>query len=306
MKTMFGRFDQSLAFVTVAERGSFTRAAEKLGCSKAHVSEQVAELEKALGVQLLHRTTRRLALTEAGRLYLEYCRQLREMLLEAERAVSATTTEVEGRLRVTAPTTLGETFLPELVLEFQALYPHVEVELDLSVVRRDLVGEGYDVALRTTRALEEHLVARPLGVVREVVVASPSFVAAHGPLDTPAALERVPCIHNPHFRDDALWLFEREGRTETATVGGRLRISLYSAIRRVALAGAGVVRLPLFLVREDLESGALVRLCPGYELVAMPLYLLYPARRHQPLRTRVFIDFLLRWFEVPERRALLT
>ncbi|WP_257457986.1 LysR family transcriptional regulator [Archangium lipolyticum] len=306
MKTMLGRFDQSLAFVTVAELGSFTRAAEKLGCSKAHASEQVAELERALGVQLLHRTTRRLTLTEAGRLYLEYCRQLREVLLEAERAVSATTSEVGGRLRITAPTSFGEIFLPELVLAFQGAYPNVEVEIDLSVLRRDLVADGYDVALRTTRALEEHLVARPLGVVREVVVASPAFLAAHGPLDTPSALARVPCILNPHFRDDALWLFERDGRTETATVGGRLRINLYSAIRRAALAGAGVVRLPLFQVREDLESGALVRLCPGYELVAMPLYLLYPSRRHLPLRTRVFIDFLLRWFEAPERRALLT
>jgi DNA-binding transcriptional LysR family regulator len=306
METMFGRFDQSLAFVTVTELGSFTRAAERLGCSKAHVSEQVAELEKALGVQLLHRTTRRLTLTEAGRLYLEYCRQLREVLLEAERAVSATTSEVGGRLRVTAPASFGENFLPDLVLAFQGTYPNVEVEIDLSVVRRDLVGDGYDVALRTTRALEEHLVARPLGVVREVAVASPSFLAAHGPLDTPAALERVPCILNLHFRDDALWLFERDGRTETATVGGRLRINAYGAIRRAVLVGAGAARLPLFQVREDLESGALVRLCPGYELVTMPLYLLYPSRRHQPLRTRVFIDFLLRWFEAPERRELLT
>ncbi|GAP66748.1 LysR family transcriptional regulator [Mizugakiibacter sediminis] len=306
MKTILGRFDQALAFATVAELGSFTRAAERLGLSKAHVSEQVSALEAALGVQLLHRTTRRLALTETGRIYLDYCRQLRDTLQDAERAVSAASSEVGGRVRMTAPTSFGDIFLPDMIIAFRRVYPAVEVDLDLSIVKHDLVAEGYDLALRNTRVPEEHLVARPLGVIREVAVASPAFLAAHGPLDTPERIAAVPCVINSNFRDDQRWPFVRGGRTRAVRVDGPLRVNFYSAIRRAALVGAGVARLPLYMVRDDLAAGALLRVCAGWELEALPLYLLQPQRRHQPLRTRVFRDFLLRWFEAPERRELFT
>lgn len=305
METIKGRLEQALIFVEVAEAGGFTKAASKLGRSKAHVSKQVAELERALGVALLHRTTRRLSLTETGRLYLEYCRQLKETLLDAERAVSAVRTEVAGRLRLTGPTSLGEVFLTDLVLEFQRRNPAVAIELDLSVARRDLAAEGYDAAIRASRAVEGDLVARPLGVMREVAVASPALLSRLGPLDEPADLGRAPCAINSQFSDDRHWVFERGGASRAVSVAGPLTANYYPVFRRVALSGAAVARLPLCLVRDELSDGRLVRVCAAYELLSLPLYLLYPARRNPPRRVRAFIDFALEWFAQPERRALL-
>ncbi|HET7843455.1 MAG TPA: substrate binding domain-containing protein, partial [Xanthomonadales bacterium] len=135
-------------------------------------------------------------------------------------------------------------------------------------------------------------------------VASPAFVAGRT-FASPASLVGVAAVHNSSFRDDPHWAFERDGRSESVSLAARLSVNSYRAIRQAALAGAGVVRLPLYMVRDELERGALVRVCAGWELVPTPLYVVYPQRRHQPLRTRVFLEFLLRWFEQPERKALL-
>jgi DNA-binding transcriptional LysR family regulator len=244
-------------------------------------------------------------LTDTGRLYLEYCRQLRETLVDAERAVSAVRTEVAGRLRVTGPTSLGEVFLTDLVLEFQRRHPAVAVELDLSVTRRDLAADGYDAAIRATRAVEGDLVARPLGVMREVVVASPAFLSRVGRLDEPEDLSRVPCAINSQFSDDRHWVFERGGAARAVSVAGPLTANYYPVFRRAALTGAAAARLPLCLVRDELLDGRLARVCAGYELLSLPLYLLYPARKNPPRRARAFIDFALEWFARPEQRALL-
>jgi DNA-binding transcriptional LysR family regulator len=301
MKTLIGRSDQALVFAAVAEEGSFTRAAARLGCSKAHISTQLSALEAALGVQLLHRTTRRLSLTDAGRLYLGYAQQLRGMLDDAERAVSATRSEVAGRLRITGPTSFGEMVLPELILAFRRAWPAVEVDIDLSVQRRDLTADGFDVAFRSTRALEDHLVARPLGVLRELALGSPELLRGQA-IESPADLARVPCIVNSHFGDDEHWLFVRDGESSTVSVRAALRVNAYAAVRRFALLGAGAVRLPRYLVEDDLATGRLLPLCPAWELPATPLYVLYPGHRHLPLRTRVFVDFVVGWFDDAARR----
>lgn len=291
-----------LCFLAVAEAGSLTAAAERLGCSKAHVSAELAALERALGAQLLLRTTRRQSLTESGRIYLDYARNLRDTLGEADGAVSALRSEVSGKLRITAPTSFGDSFLAPLVLSFQRRHVGIEVDLDLSVIRRDLVADGYDLAFRSSRTVDEHLVARPLGVIREVLVAAPEVLVAHSSPRTPDDLTALPCVINSHFRDDHLWTLERGGMTHTVAVGGRISINHFGGLRRAALYGAGVVRLPLYLLAEDIAAGRLVRVLPDWEPVPTPLYLVHPARRHQPLRTRVFIDFVLGWFQQEGQR----
>lgn len=305
MKTIAARYEQALCFAAVAEAASFTRAAEALGRSKAHVSKRVSDLEQALGVQLLLRTTRRLALTEAGQTYLEYCRQLRETLVEGERAVSAARAEVGGTLRLTAPTSFGDIFLAELLLAFQAAHPALRIELDVSIQRRDLIGEQYDFAFRTTRVLEERLVARAIGSSHDAVVAAPKYLAAHPPLRAPADLAGLDCLLNTHFRDDPEWLFSREGRIETVRVSGRFAVNSYGLIRVAALLGGGVARLPRFMIDPDLLSGRLVEVLGDYRLTPTPIYLVYPQRRHMPHRNRVFRDFVVEWFAQPERAALL-
>ena len=306
METIPARFDQAICFAMVAERGSFTQAAVALDRSKAHVSKQVSALEKALGVQLLMRTTRRLVLTDAGLTYLEYCRQLRDNLLEGERAVSAVREEAVGTLRLTAPTAFGDAFLLDLLMEFQARHPAVRIELDLSVVRRDLVGDGIDFAIRTPRTIEGHLVATALGAVRDVMVASPSFLARHASLDSPADLLRVPCLTNANFRDDDEWLLHCDGASIAVHVAGLFSANHFGILRSAAIAGVGIARLPRYVIAGALADGRLCRVLPNHEFTPTPVYLVYPHRRHLPYRNRVFRDFVVGWFADPARAALLS
>lgn len=301
---MAARFEQARVFAEVAERGSFTRAAERLGCSKAHASATVSALEAALGVQLLHRTTRRIDLTSAGRAYLDYCRQLRDTLIEAEHAVSAVNRDVAGTLRLTMPSSFGEVFFADLARDFLREHPKVRLDADVSVVRRDLAGGGFDCAVRATRAVDAHLVARPLGVLREVAVATPRLLAAHAVPQRPEDLAALPTLVNSNFADDAHWVFSRGGGDSVGvSPSGPAAVNAFSAVKRAALADLGLARLPLFLVHEELARGDLVRLLPEWELVPTPLWLVYPQQRQRPLRARVFIEFLLRWIAAPPRTA---
>lgn len=295
METISSRFPQALALLTVADAGSFTRAAERLGVSKAQVSKQVTALEAALGVKLLHRTTRRVALTEAGRLYLEHARQARDALDEADRAVSAARTEVEGLIRLTAPTSLGDGFLVDLLADFRAQYPAVRFDVDLSITTRDLVAEGFDFAIRMARTLDPNLVARPLGVVREAIVASPAYLAVHAPdgVKEPNDLSRLEALRNRSFRDEGRWLLQRGEETIAVPVQGGLAINHFIGLRRAAVLGLGVVRLPRYLLGDELKRGTLVELLPDWQLPATPISLVYPGREHMPMRARVFRDFVV-------------
>ena len=300
---MAARFEQARVFAEVAEQASFTRAAERLGCSKAHASATVSALEAALGVQLLHRTTRRIDLTAAGRAYLDYCRQLRDTLIEAEHAVSAVGGEVAGTLRLTMPSSFGEVFLADIAREFLREYPGVRLEADVSVARRDLAADGYDCAVRATRAVDPSLVARPLGVLREAAVATPRLLAQYEVPQVPQDLARLPALRNSNFADDAHWVFARGGESIGVSPPGALAVNAFSAVKRAALADLGTARLPLFLVHQELARGELLRVLPDWELVPTPLWLVYPQQRQRPLRSRVFIEFLLRWVAQPSRAA---
>lgn len=294
-----------MVFLAVADAMSFTAAAERLGCSKAQVSKQVAALERKLGVPLLFRTTRRLSLTEAGTIYLGYCRTLQETLGQAEQAVSMTHSQMRGPIRISAPTSFGEVFLAELMLAFTQLHPAIRLELDVSTARRDLVGEGFDLAIRSSRTPDEDLVARPLGMIRERVLASPTFLERYPAPNQPEELKAIPCLVNTHFRDDQHWLFLRGDASWPVTVNGAIAANQYSVLKRLCLAGAGLVRLPLYLVEPELATGQLVTVLSDYELPAAPVFLVYPQSRHRPHRVQVFIDFLVAWFSAPERRASL-
>jgi len=307
METISSRFDQALGLLTVVESGSFTRAAERLGVSKAHVSKQVQELEAALGVRLLHRTTRRIALTDAGRLYLDYARQARELLGDGERAVSAVRTEVDGLLRITAPTSFGDAFLVDLLADFRAHHPQVRFDVDLSIGQRDLIGEGFDFAFRMARTLDPSLVARGIGVVRELIVASPDFLACHASqgITEPKQLGTLETLRNRSFRDDGQWTLQRGDDSVTVPMQGSLAINHFIGMRRAALRGIGVARLPRYLVVDELRSGRLVELLPEWRLPVTPVALVYPSREHLPQRARVFRDFVVEWFDDPGHSELL-
>lgn len=299
METTNHRFPQALALLTVVETGSFTRAAERLGVSKAQVSKQVSALEAGLGVKLLHRTTRRVGLTEAGQLYLDYARQARDALDDADRAVSAVRTEVDGLIRLTAPTSLGDGFLMDLLADFRAVYPAVRFDVDLSIAARDLIGGGFDFAIRMARTIDPSLVARPLGLMRETIVASPAYLATHAPdgVREPAQLSALQALRNNHFNDEGQWLLQRGTESITVPIQGSLAINHFIGLRRAAMLGQGIARLPRYLVRDELARNGLVEVLPGWQLPAMPVALVYPSREHLPERARVFRDFVLGWFQ---------
>ena len=297
METNGTRYSQALALLAVVESGGFTRAADRLGLSKAQVSKQVGALEAALGVKLLHRTTRRVAPTDAGQQYLAYAREARQSLDEAERAVSALRTTVDGLIRLTAPTSLGDGFLLDLLADFRARHPAVRFDVDLSIATRDLVGEHYDFAIRMARTLDPSLVARPLGVLREAIVAAPAYLAREAPrgIDAPDRLSGLQALRNNHFRDEGQWLLSRDGQSVAVPIQGELAINSYLGIRRAALRGQGIARLPRYLVREELAHGGLVELLPGWELPTTPVALVYPSRQYLPQRAQAFRDFVLDW-----------
>jgi len=307
METVPGRFEQVLALLTVVDAGGFTAAAARLGVSKAFVSKQVSTLEAALGVRLLQRTTRRVAPTEAGRLYLDYVRQARGLLEDGERAVSAVRTQVDGVLRITAPTSFGDGLIVDLVAAFRAVHPEVRFDIDLSIGTRDLIADGYDFALRMSRTLDPSLIARPVGAVRERIIASPSLVARCAPqgVHQPRQLEAFEVLRNNHFRDEGQWVLDRDGERAQVPVRGSLAINSYMGMRRAAIQGLGVARLPGYLVAEHVAAGDLVELLPDWRLPSTPLSLVYPSREHLPLRSRLFRDFAIEWLTDSRRAALL-
>jgi DNA-binding transcriptional LysR family regulator len=294
-----------LCFAAVADRGSFTAAAAALGCSKAHVSRQVAELERALGAQLLLRTTRRLSLTPLGHRYAEQAARLRAVYDEAQQLIAAERDEVRGLLRITSATTFGEVFLVDLIHAFQQQYPQVEVELDTSIQTHDLLDGRYDFAFRLSRTLDERLVARAIGLAREVPVAAPALLAAFGAPRRPTDLASLPALRNSHFRDDPEWVFVRGRESETVRLRSPLAINNFNALLRAAERGVAIARLPQYLVREAVDAGRLQRLLPDWDLAQQPIYLVHPQRRHPTRLQAAFRAFVLAWFAAPERQARL-
>lgn len=274
------------AFVRVAEVGSFAEAARRWGRSKASVSAYVAQLEDHLGVRLLHRTTRRVSLTDTGAGHLERCRELLAQLADAEDEARAEASALRGTLRVTAPGGLVARHQSALVGDFLARWPDITLDLMLTNRMVDLVAERIDVALRLTEPADSTLVARRLAPAPLVVVASPGFLAGHGRLDAPADLAGVPCLRDTNFGFDPQWPF-REG---SVRVSGPLAADSPLVVRAMALAGHGVALSPRLLVADDLAAGALVELFPGEVDVGWSIWAVTSQRRRLPARARVFIE----------------
>lgn len=290
-------------FSCVAALGSFTLAAEALGCSKSYASKQVSQLENLLGVQLLFRTTRKLNLTEAGRVYLSHCQSWQAQVSAAQQAVLALREEVAGLLRITVPTSFGGVFMTGVLMALRQRYPLLEVELDVSREPRDLEADGYDLAVRTGHLGHERLVSKPLVVSPICLVASPERIAMSPALQVPADLAGWSCLANYHFRDPCHWPFSRGNELHAVDVKAALRISDYGLLRNLALAGAGAACLPRYLIAADLAGGQLQSLLPDFSLPAQLLYLVYPQRLPQPAKVRVLIDFLTDWFADPHHES---
>ncbi|AMC36145.1 LysR family transcriptional regulator [Janthinobacterium sp. B9-8] len=296
METISQQVIWANTFTCVAEQGSFTRAAEILGCSKSYASKQVSQLENLLGVDLFFRTTRKLNLTEAGKVYLVHCQSWQAQVSAARQAVLVLREEVAGLLRITVPTSFGGVFMSQILIALREQYPRLEVELDVSREPRDLEADGYDLAVRSGYLGHERLVSKPLVSAQLCLVASPTCIASSPELVSPSDLLTWPCLANSHFRDPCHWVFNRGKELHSVDIKAELRISDYGLLRNLALDGAGAVCLPYYLIAGDLASGQLQQLLTEFSLPAQSLYLVYPQRLPQPAKLRVLIDFLSDWF----------
>lgn len=291
------RFTALQVFRQVAELNSFAEAGRRLGLSAPAVSKNIAELEAHLGVRLINRTTRRMALTGEGRLYLDHVARGLDALAEAETALSSTRTAPRGTLRVSAPMTLTLTRLSEALPGFLARYPDLRLDLHLDDRRVDIVREGFDLALRGSDNLEDSsLIARRLAAMPHVLCAAPSYFAAHGRPAVPCDLKNLECIRFSLSGHADMWEFSKGGQTQRIAVAGRYSVSSSLAVRDALRAGFGVSLIPHPYVEQDLKAGRLVTALDGWTTVETTLYAVYPSRQHLAPRIRVFLDFLVGQF----------
>src|SRR5918994_711014 len=280
------------AFISVVERGGFTAAAESLRISRAMVSKHVKDLEEHLGARLLNRTTRRVSLTEVGRVYYERCIQVMADLAEADAAVGELQAEPVGTLRLNAPMSFGTMHLAAAVADYAALHPKVAVDMTLNDRLVDLVGEGYDVAVRVGRLADSSLIARRLALSRMVVCAAPSYLARYGTPASPQELANHNCLGYSYMSPRDEWRFDGPDGAVTVRVSGNLIANNGEALAVAARQGYGIIVQPTFIVGEDLRTGGLVRLLPDYSHAESPISAVYPHARHLSAKVRSFVDFL--------------
>jgi DNA-binding transcriptional LysR family regulator len=289
--------DDLAAFAILIEAGSFTLAAQQLGCSKGQLSKRISQLESRFSVVLLQRTTRRLSLTAAGAALLPQAQALVVQVERARQALARLKDDMAGPVRMTVPVSLGETFFDGLLLEFSGKYPEVQIELDLSNNYRDLTRDGFDLAVRSEVGNDERLVARPLLAWHEMTCASPAYLEQYGEPLTPQALADHRCLLNSHYSGREEWLYHQQHELLRVRVSGPFASNHYSLLKKAALASAGIARLPSYLLQAELADGRLRWLLRDYQTRRMPMYLVHPYQGGLPKRTQVLADYLIGWFK---------
>ncbi len=291
---------QLSSFLAVVRAGSFVAAAEATGLSKAAVSRQVADLEAHLGVRLLHRTTRRLSLSEDGQRFQARAVELVAALDELEAETASSGGEATGLLRINAPLTFGNLHLARLWPGFIAANPRVSLDVTLNDRVVDLVEEGYDVAIRITPRLDPQIVSRRLASARMVLCASPGYLAAHGTPAHPQDLAAHQVFAYSYWSAGDDWTFRGPDGEVTVRVNPRMHTNSGDTCRTAALEHQGIILQPDFLVGPDLKLGTLIELLPDYRSIELGVHAVYATRKHLPMKTRRLIDYLVEAFIPPE------
>ena len=295
------RFQAISAFVRVVESGSFVRAAERLAISISAVSRHVAELEAHLNVRLLNRTTRRLSLTESGRMFYEHCVQLLADLDEAEQSAGASAVTPRGTLRLSAPVTFGERHVAPAIAVFIERYPDMHFDVELSDRAVDLVDERFDAAVRIGAIGSQSLVGRMLGQTRLVCCAAPAYLARRGEPRRPEDLAGHECLIYDYAAQRNTWLFrDRDGAVRPVKVSGSVHANSGRFLELLALEGRGIAFEPDFIVGPEVRAGRLVPILRAFQPAPSSVQLVYPSRRHLSAKVRAFADFLRDRFATAE------
>lgn len=278
-------------FVATADQGSFSAAARKLGLSASTVTKMILRLEDALGARLINRTTRKLALTQAGQTYYERCLRILTEVADAEAELTQTSTSTRGTIRIVVPLLFGRQTLIPALPEFFRRYPEVELQINFSDRPVDLIEAGYDLGVHTGEATDAGLIRRVLVGGPQITAAAPSYLAAHGTPRSPEDLHTHNCIYG-RFGPD--WTFKSPGGSrQRIRVKGNLIVFNGDGLREAGVQGLGIVHSTWWALRKDLASGTLQQILKAYVVDGANVSIVYPANRHLPQRVRVLIDFLV-------------
>jgi DNA-binding transcriptional LysR family regulator len=281
-------------FVLVVDNRSFTAASRTAGLTTSRISRRIADLEDRLGVRLLHRTTRKLALTAVGELYYRHCKAMVSEAQAAAEVVEQVQASPRGRVRITCPVLTGLSLLGPIITEFMQTYPEVQISLAATDRLVDLIGEGFDLAIRFhAMALEDSgLVARPLGESQAYLVASPEFIAKHGHPKQPADLLRMASVGKSRHDAAYSWRFTGpDGQTSIIPYQPVLETDDWLMLKQAVVAGVGVALIPAELCQQDVAAGRLEIVLPEWKLPSATLYIVYASRRGLIPAVRFFIDF---------------
>ncbi|AOY43597.1 MULTISPECIES: LysR family transcriptional regulator [unclassified Psychrobacter] len=282
------RWEGISEFVCVAEYGSFTRAAKALGISTAQVSRQISALEQRLKIKLLYRTTRKVSLTEEGRVFYQHCRSVLDGLNAAEQAVSNLQSKPQGRIKLTAPVTYGEQQLLPLINDFMVQYRDIEVTAFLSNQKIDLIEGGYDLAIRIGKLRDSTMMAKKLSLRTNFVCATPAYLNQYG---VPRTLDDL-SQHNCLLGTRDYWHFVEKGIEKNLRVSGSIQYNSGYSLVDAALKGLGIVQLPDYYVQKHLASGALVSVLDNYREPKESIWAIYPHNRQLSPKIRLLVDYL--------------
>ncbi len=283
-------------FVAVVDSKGFSPAAKVLGISKSAVSKRITQLEEELGVKLLHRTTRKLSLTEAGEHYYRYAAKAYEAAKDAEGAVAQLQGEPQGRLKINTPMSFGRLHLAPLIPEFLKRYPKISIDMVMDDKITDIVGEGFDLAMRAGDLPDSSLVARKLAPLKNVLCASPDYLCKQGRPEKLEDLRNHNCLLFTYSRDVKEWVFMKNEKPYAVEVNGNYQVNNSEALREALIQGVGIGRLPTFVAGPEIKSGRLVALFEEYQMPDKTIYAVFPQRQYMPAKVRAFIDFMVEFF----------
>jgi len=282
-------------FVSIAERGSLSGAAELLDMSRAMVTRYLAEMEDWSGARLFHRTTRRINLTAAGEATLIRCREMLALAEQVPVVGDSLTDEPRGILRIACSQSLAQASLAAAVTAYLQRYPRTSIDLQIDNRAVNLVEERIDLAIRITNQLAPGMIARNLGKCASIVCAAPAYLKAFGIPKRAEDLSQHNCLTYAYF-GKSLWHFERAGKAISVPVGGNLSANDSMVLLRAAVEGAGIVMQPVFSAEPLIKNKKLVALLPQYKPHTLAIHGLYISRQHQPAIMRTMLDFLVKWF----------
>ncbi len=291
-------------FVRVVETGSFTAVAAEQNTTQPTISRQIAALEDHLGARLLTRTTRALALTDDGRAFYEHAIHVLEAMSEAEGAVGRRRGVPIGLLRLVTPVVFGRLHIVPRLPVFLERYPDVSIDLVMADVFSDLVEQGIDLAIRVGEVTDPGFIARRIGMVRRVTVASPAYLKAHGTPRTPSDLTDHQCIVYTRLSTGNRWVFEGPDGPLTIEVKGRFRADNSEAVREAVLGGLGIAVIPTFAFSSEIATGGVEVLLKDFEPKRLPMHAIYPSRRFVPLKVHAMIDYLAHEFNLDQSLSM--